>query len=54
MRFQPTIVPKPSAIATEIFTHNGINLVAASVCSLNAFKLSTVSLSIFSNAALSF
>ncbi len=28
MRFQPIIVPRPRAMATEIFTHSGMNLVA--------------------------
>ena len=28
MRFQPTIVPRPSAIATATFTHVGMNFVA--------------------------
>src|SRR5262249_58578747 len=34
--FQPTIVPSPTAIATATFTHGGMNLVAASICLLNA------------------
>ena len=32
IRFQPTIVPRPSAIATATFTHVGMNLVAWSSC----------------------
>jgi hypothetical protein len=30
MRFQPTMVPSPSAMATAIFTQPGMNLVAPS------------------------
>src|SRR5579883_100573 len=34
MRFQPTIVPSPSASATATFTHEGMNLVELSRCFL--------------------
>jgi hypothetical protein len=30
MRFQPIMVPRPSAMATAILTQNGMNLVASS------------------------
>jgi hypothetical protein len=30
MRFQPTIVPMPSATATDTFTQSGMNFVASS------------------------
>ena len=36
MRFHPTIVPSPSAIATATLTQSGMNLVAASVSFLYA------------------
>ena len=29
MRFQPTIVPRPSAMATQTFTQSGMNRVPA-------------------------
>ena len=32
MRFQPIMVPRPSAIATATFTHTGMNLVSLSMC----------------------
>jgi hypothetical protein len=32
MRFQPTMVPSPSAMATATFTQSGMNLVALSMC----------------------
>src|ERR1700722_7830058 len=34
MRFQPIMVPRPSAIATATFTQVGMNLVARSICFL--------------------
>ncbi|MCY1181010.1 hypothetical protein D9M73_214910 [compost metagenome] len=45
MRFQPTMVPRPSAIATAIFTHNGMKRVALSICCLNNCNLPVVSAS---------
>src|SRR4029077_2440696 len=39
MRFQPTMVPRPSAIATATFTQVGMNLVAWSRDDLYAFRV---------------
>src|SRR5208337_3229655 len=36
--FQPTIVPRPRAIATATFTHIGINLVALSISFLKDLR----------------
>src|SRR5579863_1259158 len=41
MRFQPIIVPRPSAMATAIFTQLGMNLVASSSESLYALNIRT-------------
>src|SRR5215475_7834116 len=43
MRFQPTMVPSPSAIATATLTHNGMNLVASSISVLKALRLDLAS-----------
>src|SRR5262249_45881052 len=44
MRFHPTMVPSPSAIATATLTHRGMNLVALSSDLLYADNFATSSL----------
>ncbi len=43
MRFQPTIVPRPSAIATATLTQSGMNFVELSISLLNAVTFFCVS-----------
>ncbi|MCY1374292.1 hypothetical protein D9M69_616230 [compost metagenome] len=45
MRFQPTIVPMPRAMATATLTHRGMKRVASSTCFLKASSLALVSAS---------
>src|SRR5262249_18814224 len=52
IRFQPTIVPRPSAIATAIFTQVGMNFVALSRAPLYALRFAISS--IFSSLSMSF
>ena len=45
MRFHPTIVPKPNAMATITLTHSGMYLVESSMSFLKTLRLVLVSMS---------